>query len=384
MTLFQNAPSDPRTASAHFADVLAVYGAIGDIACGNPSGFALRKASAAASLARSAQLEAAECDAVYFAGLLHAVGAIDSPAYRKGAPLSGRVALMESWDVPALGARACTQIRALPPATADIVRWQSECWDGTGYPDALRWNAIPRAAMVLALADGFVRASDPDDALVRAGEQSGRAYNPDLATIFTRWYHLGGDAVAAAEPLESLRNPTCDEAGRLLDFIADRVDAHNGVDGRWRRIERLTQSCATTLQLDAQSSRALAQAVRLYGAGEIGDPSADGFDPLARLGVEQRAKHALAAAALVHEKAAFAGTAELLRARSEWYDGSGRPGGLLRDAIPSGARVLAAAIAYDALDRKDRIEDATGTQFEARAVAAVTEAAKAGVGRHTT
>jgi response regulator RpfG family c-di-GMP phosphodiesterase len=378
MTLFQDAPGDPRTATAQFADVLALYGAIGDAACGNPAGFALRKASVAVSLAHATQLESAECDAIYFAGILHAVGAIGSPAYRKGARLSPRLAAIESWDVPALGARACAQIRALPTASADIVRWQAERWDGTGHPDQLRWNGVPHSAMILSLADSFARASDPEEALVYVGEQSGRAYSPDLANVFTRWYHVEGSVVALVEaPLESLRNPSLEEASLLLESIADCVDAHTGAQGRWRRIERLTAASAAILHLDAQTSRSLAHAVRLYGAGEVGDPDAQIFDPLSRLGIEQRARHAITAAELAEGTASFAGVAELLRARSEWHDGTGKPQALSREAVPIGARILAAAIAYDALDRKDRIEHAIGTQFEPRAVAAITEAAQA-------
>jgi response regulator RpfG family c-di-GMP phosphodiesterase len=381
MTLFQEAPGDPRTAAAQVADVLALYGAIGDAACGNPPGFAFKKATVAVALARIARLDAATCDAVYFAGILHAVGAIGNAAYRTGARLTARFARMEAWDVPVFGARACAQIAALPSATADIVRWQSECWDGTGYPDQLRWNGIPPSAMVLALADAFVRAGDPEEALVLVGAQSGRAYDPDLAGSFMQWYHVHRDDDTLAQPpLESLRSPTTSEAAHLLDTVADRVDAHNASEGRWRRIERLTAGAATALQLDERTSRQLAQAVRLYGAGEIGDPDAENFfDPLARLGIDQRAKHATAAAQLTEEKPALRDAAELLRARAEWYDGTGKPEGLLQHAIPPGARVLAAAIAYDSLDRKERIHDAIGTQFEPTAVRAVAEAARASV-----
>ena len=48
-------------------------------------------------------------------------------------------------------------IGALPPETADMVRWQHEAWDGTGYPDTLRWTGIPRPAQFLGMADCFVR-----------------------------------------------------------------------------------------------------------------------------------------------------------------------------------------------------------------------------------
>src|SRR5579862_1644521 len=175
MTLFQDTGGDPRAIAAQFADVLAFYGAIGDAACGNPPGFALRKAATAVSLAEAAQAEPQERDAIYFAGLLHAVGAIGNAAYRRGERLSERFARMESWDVPAQGARFCEELSALPAATADIVRWQAECWDGTGYPDQLRWHGIPRSAVLLSLADAFLRASEPEEALALVAMQSGRA-----------------------------------------------------------------------------------------------------------------------------------------------------------------------------------------------------------------
>src|SRR5579862_4347347 len=168
MTLFQDTGGDPRAVAAQLADVLALYGAIGDAACGNPPGFGFKKASAALSLAKTADFDAATCDAIYFAGILHAIGAIGNAAYRKGERLSERLARMESWDVPALGAHICDGIAALPKDTSDMVRWQAECWDGTGYPDQLRWHGIPQPAMILAMADTFVRSEEPEEVLQTA------------------------------------------------------------------------------------------------------------------------------------------------------------------------------------------------------------------------
>src|SRR5215469_6434962 len=113
MAVFLDTGGDPRASATGLADVFAVYGAIGDAACGNPPGFALRKATAAVSLARVAGSEADECDAIYFAAILHAVGAIGNPAYRKGERLSERHARMEGWDTPALGARVCEDLAPL-------------------------------------------------------------------------------------------------------------------------------------------------------------------------------------------------------------------------------------------------------------------------------
>jgi response regulator RpfG family c-di-GMP phosphodiesterase len=379
MTLFQDTGGDPRASAARLADVLAVYGAIGDAACGNPPGFALRKAATAVSLAKTAGSEADECDAIYFAGLLHAIGAIGNPAYRKGERLSERLARMESWDTPAMGARICEELAPLPRPTADLVRWQAECWDGTGYPDQLRWHGIPQGAMILGLADAFCRTADPDETLGAVGMQSGRAFSPEIARAFTMWFHTsGGEADSVEAPIHKLVNVTPETVTSLIDAIADRVDAHNGVDGRWRRVERLAQHAGTILALDATAATNLSIAVRFYGSGEIAEDelSEASFDPLARLGIDDRAAHAAAAASLISGNPTLGGAAPVLRARSEWYDGTGKPDGLLHSAIPAAAAILAAAIAYDHLDHKDRVDTASGTQFDPRAVRAVLEAAR--------
>ncbi|MBV8490948.1 MAG: hypothetical protein JO199_10510 [Candidatus Eremiobacteraeota bacterium] len=380
MTLFLDTGGDPRARAAQLADVLALYGAIGDAACGNPPGFALKKAAAAVSLARTIAPESHEYGAIYFAGLLHAVGALGNPAYRRGERLSDRFARIESWDVPAQGARACAEFAWLPPQTADIVRWQAECWDGTGYPDQLRWHGIPQNAVFLSLADAFVRASDPEEALASVAMQSGRAYGPEITRSFMLWFHLTAGEVDPAEvPLEALGESDAAQADVLLDRIADRIDAHLAEPGRWRRVERLIEGAAERLNLDPSQRRSLGIASRVYGAGELAEeaPEHASFDPLARLGIDLRANHSTAAAALVDANGSLGPAAAVLSARAEWYDGTGKPAGLFHDAIPTAAGLLGAAIAYDALDHKDRIDTAAGTQFDPRVVRAILEAARA-------
>jgi len=95
MTLFQETVGDPRTAAARLAGVLGLYGAVGDAACGNPPGFAARKAATGVSLASVAGLDEPDRGALYYGGLLHAIGALGNAAYRKGERLSERMARME-------------------------------------------------------------------------------------------------------------------------------------------------------------------------------------------------------------------------------------------------------------------------------------------------
>jgi response regulator RpfG family c-di-GMP phosphodiesterase len=377
MTLFPDTGGDPRAAVARSSDVLAWYGALGDAVIGNPPGFAVRKASLAYAFCEIANLSEAERKAAYFAGLLHAVGAIGNAAFRKGERLPERQARMESWDIPAQGARFCEELLALPAETADMVRWQAECWDGTGFPDQLRWHGIPIAAQMLGLADTFLRQADPEEALGYIGMNSGRAFSPDAARTFTMWFHMNAGEVATLPiPSDALRDEGPD-AAEMLDDMADRIDAHNGVDHRWRRVADLALGAAEQLNFDAATLSSLALAAHIFGAGELASATVEDtdFDPLARLGIDRRAADAKLAADLADAFEALRPGASIVRSRAEWYDGTGKPAGLLHGQIPAGASVLAAAIAYERLARSERLDTASGTQFDPNVVRALMESA---------
>ena len=56
---------------------------------------------------------------------------------------------------PALGAEMLLSVPTMAPA-ASIVRAHHERWDGAGYPDGLRGEAIPLPSRVVAVCDAFV------------------------------------------------------------------------------------------------------------------------------------------------------------------------------------------------------------------------------------
>ncbi len=391
MTLFQDPDAVPRTAASRLADVLDAFGAVGDRAAGNPPGTARRKAAAAASIARAAGRTEDEARALYFAGLLHSVGAIGNAGLRRGNTLSARLATMARWDFPADGARVCAGIAALPAEIADWVRWQAEAWDGTGFPDQLRWQGIPECAQLLQLADLVARASEVDETLAIVGGLSGRTIGPEFANGFVRWFHLtGGEVEEVPVPVEAL-NAELTNPATLLDLLADRIDAHNNTHGRRLRVTRVADAVAARTHLAPAERDALGLATRTFAAGELGHSHAEdeAFDPLARLGIAARAENATAAADLFAGNETFARAAEVLRARAAWYDGTGEPA-LIHDAIPKGAQILAAALAYDALESvhrtqiredrtspADRLDTAAGTQFDPDVARALLDATKA-------
>ncbi len=144
---------------------------------------------------------------------------------------------------------------------------------------------------------------------------------------------------------------------------------------------------STPIRSDKRSFASL-----FFGIGELRAPELESvrFDPLARLGIKTRAEHAAIASQIAASCAYLGGLAPVLRARSEWYDGTGRPDRLRRDAIPAASRVLAVSIAYDALEESyrsriteeralpmTRLETASGTQFDPQVVRALSEVVKA-------
>lgn len=372
-------------------ELLMFFGSVADFAAGASAEDGERIASLADGMARQAGLAQEECDALYFAARLRNAGALGNPAFAKGEPLPERTLTMARWDVPADGARICEQIAALPAETAEVVRWQAECWDGTGFPDQLRWSGIPKTAQLLHIAQAFVEIADPDEALSAITAESGRTYAPEQARTFTMWFHMhGGEIELAALPHAALAaGKTTPDS--ILALVAQRIDAHNGTPGRAHRIAALVQDIGRICDMAEPELRAATYAALLFAAGELRSEEleASQFDPLSRLGLERRAASAAAAASLIETCRFLKDVVPIVRARAEWYDGTGAPNALRHESIPKGARILAAAIAYDALDEayrsritEDRVAPITrmgavaGTQFDPDTIRALSEVVK--------
>ena len=82
-----------------------------------------------------------------------------------------------------------------------------ERWDGTGYPNGLRGEAIPIVARLTAVADVFdaltharpYREAWPlDEVLAEIARQSGHHFDPQIADTFLK-LHSGGEILSLAE-----------------------------------------------------------------------------------------------------------------------------------------------------------------------------------------
>jgi putative nucleotidyltransferase with HDIG domain len=106
--------------------------------------------------------------------------------------LSSETFSSEQWELvnrhPALGAELLLGIADTDMATvAEVVRAHHERWDGAGYPDGLRGEAIPLLSRVLATADALVgiasdrpyrRAASADIALEHISQQRETQFDP--------------------------------------------------------------------------------------------------------------------------------------------------------------------------------------------------------------
>ena len=114
-----------------------------------------RLANLAARLGAQAGLDGADLEAVAYGALLHDVGKIGVPEsiLTKPGPLNA-----SEWDImrthPEIGARICEPLAAAG-AFSPIVRHHHERWDGRGYPDGLKGEAIPLGARIVGLVDAF-------------------------------------------------------------------------------------------------------------------------------------------------------------------------------------------------------------------------------------
>ena len=96
-----------------------------------------------------------ECDAVFYAALLHDVGKIGVPSSIINK--DGKLSEDEYETVkghPVMGAQILEQIKAYP-YLREGARYHHENYDGTGYPEGLKGDAIPENARIIAIADAY-------------------------------------------------------------------------------------------------------------------------------------------------------------------------------------------------------------------------------------
>lgn len=166
-----------------------------------------RELGQAYGLAREEDLEV-----LYRGGVLHDLGKAVIPAeiLLKPGPLSEEEHLVMRRHSTA-GERICQPLRSTTQYLP-IIRHHHEWFDGSGYPDRLRGDAIPLGARIVGVADAwdamvhdrpYRAALSHEEGLRRLREGSGHQWNPEFVALFIAL--LEGGLAARVEALSAKR-----------------------------------------------------------------------------------------------------------------------------------------------------------------------------------
>jgi diguanylate cyclase (GGDEF)-like protein/putative nucleotidyltransferase with HDIG domain len=158
----------------------------------------LRRVQAyAMQLGHDLGLSDAELEALRAAALLHDIGKLAVPEQILAKP--GRLTAEEFEKMkihPTVGAEILDRVQFPYPVTP-IVRSHHEKWNGKGYPEGLRGEAIPMGARILSVVDCFDaltserpyrRAMSADDAMNYVVSEAGTSFDPRVVTAIEKRY----------------------------------------------------------------------------------------------------------------------------------------------------------------------------------------------------
>jgi putative nucleotidyltransferase with HDIG domain len=181
----------------------------------------------AVDMGRVMRVSDAELEALEWGGLLHDVGKIGVPdAVLLKQDRLNREERMIMNSHPVLGAQIIAPVTKLA-AELPIIRHHHEWYNGSGYPDRLIGDEIPKLARILHVADAFeaMTAARPyrmtpltsEQALAELRKFAGVQFDPVMVDAFVRTSHVEG--VPDAGRPEGLRQIP------LLAQAADRMTA---------------------------------------------------------------------------------------------------------------------------------------------------------------
>ncbi|MCK4721364.1 HD domain-containing protein, partial [bacterium] len=259
-------------------------------------------------------------------------------------------------------------------SSAHLIRWHHERWDGTGYPDGLRWEGIPDGAQVLTASDTLDAllsprpwrpALPPDEAISELRKFSGIQFHPDHVEVLVNLIDERGvekigdidDRARNILKVETEHHPQFKRltGGRILgifDLFSRIIDArHKYTRGHSRRVANLAREIGKELGFESEQLFKLEISGLLHEAGKVAVSSAI-VDKAGKLTDDEREimmEYPLASEKIMSSIRSLEELGEVVRHQHERFDGSGYPDKLEGEKIPMFSRIIAVADTYDAM-----------------------------------
>ena len=151
----------------------------------------------AVELAKDLGLNEDETEALQAASVLHDIGKLAVPEHIISKPGKLTPEEFEKMKIhPIIGAEILEQVE-FPYPVVPIVSAHHEKWDGSGYPNGLKGEAIPIGARILSAVDcldalasdrQYRRALPLDEAMARVVEEAGKSFDPRVVEVLQRRY----------------------------------------------------------------------------------------------------------------------------------------------------------------------------------------------------
>jgi len=151
----------------------------------------------AVEIAKELGLNQDELNAIRAAAMLHDIGKLAVPEHILSKP--GRLTPEEFEKMkihPIVGAEILNRVQ-FPYPVVPIVRSHHEKWDGSGYPEGLKCEAIPIGARILSAVDCFDalaserpyrQAMTPQEAMNTLSAEKGQSFDPRVIEVMERRY----------------------------------------------------------------------------------------------------------------------------------------------------------------------------------------------------
>jgi HD-GYP domain-containing protein (c-di-GMP phosphodiesterase class II) len=238
-----------------------------------------------------------------------------------------------------------------------------ERWDGKGLPHGLRGEAVALSVRIVTLAQDavvFARLGGCDAAVAMARERSGHAYDPRIAA---RFCERAGDLMEDLEEAPAWETCLAVEPGPPVYLSEPELDAaccafadfadikSPSTLGHSTAVGELVGAAAGRWGLPAADAVAIRRAGLLHDLGQVGISSSiwEKPGPLSERDWEAVRLHPYYTERILARPSLLAALGGLASLHHERLDGSGYHRGAPGSMLSPGARILAAADAYQAM-----------------------------------